>query len=365
MTERTFDAQYDIGFDSQRFSTLLTTTVDPGFEERLAFEKAYTAQQLKTDIGERLDVAQSTYFFDIRDGKLFGDGEQVPFDQVIQKGMYRREIDWEREEAELTGHRVIEAIMVDPATPDGTIILNASPRGKEGSNYEKNYLDAFIKRGDRVEATRYLSEVCNAHYRQRLVNLNPMYGDIFPVVPSDVELKSTPVVVPGYLNSDPKSVVVSVLGREIGISSEEFDQIWLDVAPIWTSLINTLAETPDDIYTLEKMRKALYNASFKASKSENTIEKPAFGISKMEIIYLAEEKTQIGGGGCGGGTCSTGTNSKYEFGPRDEKGPLSFDCPSCGAENTRPYGGYVYKCKNEKCKNPESVLPNSLRNLLS
>lgn len=328
------DPQYNVAFDSQRFSGLLT-------QERFNAEVIYVKRQLKTDFGERLNVAESSFRYDIRDGIMYGEGEGEPFEEVLKRGMYRLKIDWEREEAELTGFRTVQAVMGNPDTPDGTAVLNATPRGKKGSNYEKNYFDVFIKRGDQILATRYLSNLTNAEYRRRIVEMNPLYEEALPENPNDVELKLTPLILPHYSQyADPEALVKFLLGDKIGIPYEELDQMWIDMSPLVTSYINTLAKHPEDLYTLESKHKAILREEANLASEGNLCPDGKCG--------------GIGGGGCGGsGGCSA------EFGGIvDNFGPTEFPCPDCGKKNKRPVNQLISNCQH--CGS-DKVLPPNLR----
>ena len=149
------DPQYNVAFDSQRFSYLMSQKWTAGFEERLEVETAYIDRQLKTDLGERLDVEKSTYTFEIRDGKLYEPGRSEPFEDVMRRGIGRRSVDLPREYAEIAGFRgTIQAFIADPDTPEGSLVVDISPRGLPGSNYQKNYFDVHMKVGGLDLATR-------------------------------------------------------------------------------------------------------------------------------------------------------------------------------------------------------------------
>lgn len=337
------DPQYNVAFDSQRFVGLMSQRGTEDFDARFALGVTYVARQLKTDFGERLNVAESSFNYDIKDGIMYGEGESEPFEEVLQRGMYRLEIDWERDEAELAGFRVAQAVLGSADTLDGTAIFTPTPRGRKGSNSEKNYFDLFIKRGNKVEATRYLSNLSNADYRRRIVELNPAYEELLPENPTDVELKSMPLILPHYSQyADPEALVRFILDKEIGISTEELDQMWIDAAPLLTSYINTLAEHPEDIYTLDSLQKAIARKGVETAIDRNLCPDGRCGA--------------IGGGGCGGsGGCSA------EFGGAiDEYGSTEFNCPNpkCRVKIKRPLHQFVSNCPS--C-GTDKVLPPNLR----
>ena len=164
-----------------------------------------------------------------------------------------------------------------------------------------------------------------------------------------------------------------LLKKEIGMPEEQLDEVWEVVTPLVTSYTNTLIENPGDLYWLEMNYRALLNGAHKTSErvleqkfdyEKLTVDERVRATyfnwtgTRIEIQMLANEEIKIGGGACGSGSCSIDGSKSI-----DEKGPLSFSCPSCGETNTRPYGGYVYRCKNKKCPDPEAVLPKSLRKI--
>ena len=357
------DPQYNVAFDSLRFSALMAQKGTNGFEQKLGLETAFIGQQLKTDLGERLDVAESTVIYDIKDGKLYEPGRDEPFEDVMRRGVGRKSIDLPREYAEIEGFTgTIQAYIADSETPEGSMVLDVSPRGLSGSNYEKNYFDVHVKADGRDVTTRYFSNLQNRSYREKILQLNPYYSELLPENSTDVDFKANPVIVPSNLDySHPDQLARFLLGEKIGMPKEELEQIWLDVAPITTSIINTLVEAPEDLYTLDTMRRALYSAAVKSRRSE---ELPRMNISRQEILYLAEQSSAIGGGGCGGsGACSTENSLRAKaLGlESDIHGDRVFTCPKCGAENIRwVKDQLISNCQNEKCKSDE-VLPPNLR----
>lgn len=387
MIERRDFSQYNPEFDSRRFRSLMAQKETAGFEVALATERAYIGAQLKTDLGERLHVAKSTYEYEIREGKLYEPGRIEPFEAVFERGMGRKAVDIPRERAEFLSFRTMQAVLASPDSPDGTMVLDVSPRGEEGTNYEENNFDVHTKAGNRVISTRYRSDLSNDGYRRKIVTLNPTYGTFLPDMPTDVDLKSTPVVIPSYLKySNPDVLAKFLLGGEMGITQEQLDEVWVSVTPLATSYINTLVENPQDLYSLEMNYRALLNASHKTSEHvasqkftrgeevvfdagrlsiDTTVKTSSFNWSgtRIEIEMLASEPVKIGGGACGSGSCSTSTESSSGDVPSDPldnfdgRGNIYFRC-KCGALNKRELFSYVTNC--QECGSDE-VLPPSLR----
>ncbi len=397
MREREDTNQYNVAFDSQRFIALMGQRGIPGFQFQaaLATEEAYIGRQLKTDLGERLDVAKYTFVYEIRGGKLYDPGRGEPMEEVIKRGMSRNPIDAKRDEAELgsfTG--VIQEFLAKEDTPDGTTILAVSPRGLPGSDEKKNFFQVYIREGNYVIGTRYFSDLTNEDYREKIISLNPSYSALISEKPTDVDLKSNPLIVPSHLDysSDPDKLAMFLLKKEIGMPQEQLSELWETVTPLVTSYTNTLVENPGDLYWLEMNYRALLNGAHKTSeqilarvreRSEeelignvssigapeivNTSTRSAsfmWSGTRIEIEMLAGEEVKIGGGACGSGGCSmedpSQTVPSSPLDNLDGRGKIHFRCPSCGTINKRELFQYVTRCQNESCKSTK-VLPSSLR----
>lgn len=342
--------QYDIGLDSQRFSDILSQGAS---KEVIEKQKEYIEKQFQTDLGERFDRAESHYIYEIREGKLYGEGLNDAFEEVIDRGIIQN-WDGSREESELIGFRYIQSYMTDEDTPEGALVFNPSPG--DGENYQKNYLDVYKKVGNTVHTIRYFSDLTNQEYREKILMINPMYKDVIPEESNDTDFFLNPVVVPNHLDYNPDQLAEFVLGGNKGMDEEEFQRIWNDKNLVFltTSIINTLVENPWAILELQEKQKAFYVG---AKKVKDGGYMPTFDLPKMEIQYLASQKETIGGGGCGAGGCSINETSSGLTNQSDEHGSLSFKCPSCGEKNTRPYGQLIESCQG--CGSDE-VLPPSL-----
>ncbi len=372
MRERADTSQYNPAFDSQRFTALMAGRGTTGFETALVREKAYIGQQLKTDLGERLDVAKSTFVYEIRDGKLYEPGRDEPMEEVIKRGMGRNPKDRERDAAELgsfTG--VIQGFLAKEDTPDGTTVLAVSPRGLPGSFEKKNFFQVYVREGEYIIGTRYFSDLTNEDYRRKIISINPAYSTLIPEKPTDVDLKSNPMVIPCHLDysADPDKLAMFLLKKEIGMPQEQLDEVWEVVTPLVTSYTNTLIEKPGDLYWLEMNYRALLNGAHKTSEQVLEQDERARAVysawtgTRIEIEMLANEPQKIGGGACGSGSCSTSSESSSSVpdSPLDNldgMGRINFRCPDCNGLNTRELFNHVKNCKN--CGS-DKVLPPSLR----
>lgn len=130
------------------------------FDRKPEISPLYIKRQLETHIGERFNVLLSTTRYELKDGKIYGEGEDEPFTDVLIRGReYRKTfgnpVDREREDAEVTGFKRIEAILADPLAPPDSMVLSFSLRGQEDSTYQHNFYDIFTKKEDGIEARRY------------------------------------------------------------------------------------------------------------------------------------------------------------------------------------------------------------------
>lgn len=386
MIERADLSQYNTLHDANRFMALMATQGMPGFDTALDIETRYIDQQLKTDLGERLDLAVSRFEYEIRDGKLYEPGRNEPFEVSMAKGYEegRKAVDFDRDKVEFQTWKTMQSVLASPDTPDGTIVLDFSPRGKTGTNYEDDYIDSHVKRGDKVESARYRSNLTTKECREKIVNLNPYY-DYLPQNPTDVDIKTAPVILPPHMgHTDPDALVRSLIGEEVGISQEELDEVYVAVAALRVAYINTLIENPGALIEHEKNYRAFLNGShksheqvksriaaqkfasyFKTEVAADFVQSPSLRWkgTKFEIDMLANEEIQIAGGSCGssGSSCSNPLYAmEIENSVEDFYGKTKFTCPDCGYLNSRGYDELIANCQNDNCKS-DKVLPPGLR----
>ncbi|GEM_PF-3399137 len=381
MIERGDVPQYNTAFDSQRFVALMAQRGTVGFESRVARENTYIRTQLRTDLGERLHVTKSEFVYEIREGKLCDPGRDEPMEDVIRRGNERNPIDRERDEAELASFTgVVQGLLADAETPDGTTVLVVSPKGRPGSFEQKNYFRVFVREGDYVLGTSYFSDLSNSDYREKILSINPAYSELLPDMPTDIDLKSTPVIIPRHLDysADPDKLAAFILDdKKIGIPHEQLEQVWIDVAPLATSFINTLVERPWAIYEVEEGYQVFLGGAYVSNEHHKAKPPPTetgetifashmrggiiFSGTPMEIKMLAAESKKIDGGACGSGSCSIDSSSVAEalgLEP-DIHGKRAFNCPDCGVLNIR----WVKDQLLSNCQqcNSDKVLPANLR----
>src|SRR3990172_751991 len=118
---------YNPYFDSAAYRQL-----DRGGNEQQKVQlNSYTRRQLETYLGERLNVVLSKNKYEIRGAEIYGENTDVPFADVIKRGIERRRVngnpvDFEREEAELVGFLKIQKTLADNKTEPETVMISVS-----------------------------------------------------------------------------------------------------------------------------------------------------------------------------------------------------------------------------------------------
>ncbi len=339
--------QYSVVLDSQRTIAFLES--DPTRDEIKRHEE-YILRQLRTDVAERLDLAEARYNYEIRDGKLYAPMGGEPFEDTITRGIWDRRLygeepeDLPRENAELVAFRRTQELLANPQTPVGTTILEISPRGRGAkTSYIKNVFEFKTKVDERtVQTTRYLSNLSNHEYWEKIIELNPAYKAVLGPDATDVDLKSVPVLIsPNIEGLDHDSLALKILKEKIGMDNEEFEGL-LDAGRVLASLyLYTLTHEPENITKL----KGIYEDYLK------TVMLARYAL--IGRFFTPDEVVPIPGGACGPGGCSVS-----EFGkPTDKYGVREFSCPDCKETNLRPQDTLLSAC--QKCGS-KKVLPPGL-----
>ena len=302
----------------------------------------FIKRQLETHIGERFNVLLSRTRYEIREGKIFGEGENEPFVNSLIRGRdYRRvhgnPIDRDREQAEVVGFEKTETITTDPQTPEDTKIISFSQRGEEGSAYQHNFYDIFTKRVDErgayIETRRYSSALslqdCAKFYLEMgFEGVGEVGNDVFflsnPIVIDDPRFKTADDI-HSYLHRDHEFMPV-----------EEFERILSRAEP--------------------KILKYAYNRTrYNLNDALNTADVEA-GILKIDVqdIALGLIPVRQVMTGCG---ASCGVKSVSEFGikVRNYKFETEGTCRTCGKLRMCGPVGICEKC-NDKIDSGELVL---------
>lgn len=169
------------------------------FDQRIGLKASYLSKQIDTFIGERLNVCLSKNKYEIKNGLVYGQDIDEPFVEVMKRGVdYRQRaegenrVDKKREEAEVEGFSKIQAVMLNPSTPAGTMMLSVSPKGGKDSLYQHNFYDIFTLEeveGKRfVEFRRYSSALTIEEYKDKLSPLKYMEN-----ISSDADFLGNPL----------------------------------------------------------------------------------------------------------------------------------------------------------------------------
>lgn len=317
--------------------------IERGAAYNIDFERdrssVYRKRQIETHIGERLNALLSQTIYDVRNGKIFGEGETEPFLDVMKSGVgHGKPQDLEREEAELVGFAKIEKILGDLRTLDETMMVSISPKGKDGSNYQHNFYDVFTKRGNQIEARRYSAGLSWTEFGDLAKQLG------FAKQVDDVSFLANPIEVKDENLKTPDSVH-GYFHKEHGYLSEEDFNLILKVC---LPFVLSYADNPSGVSfnaALNIADQAMRN--FPEIKSGKLIylNKVTNSII-LEWGKLPVRKTMTGCGSSGGASIESKPFSVSDL-AEDKYGSRKFDCPDCGRVNIRPKDQLIPKC--QKC----------------
>ncbi len=306
------------------------------FDRRPGLSPLFIKHQLETHIGERFNVLLSTTRYEIKDGRILGEGSDEPFADVLERGrnyrrLYGNPIDRGREQAEVIGFQKTENIMVDPQTAEDTQVLSFSKKGGKGSAYQHNFYDIFTKKHDEngfyVEARRYSSALgdtdCAKFYLELGFNgQGEVANDAFflanPIVVNDPRFK-TPDDLHRYLHRDHDFTTV-----------EEFKRILKGAQ----ASILRYAYNP----TPSNFNRALNYADIQGGFLKTDV-------PNIDLGFIPVRQVMTGCGFSGGS--DTSPFSLSEFGTSSDKyGSLNFDCPHCKQTNRRKPDQLIANCKH-------------------
>ncbi len=175
---------YDHTFDFKAYQALelLPPEIRAQEKERL---DAYTKKQLQTILAERLNVLTNTFYYDMKDGELWGQDMNEPAINSFKRGRdYRRihgnPIDFPRESAEIEGFQKIEEML-----RDGKSVLSISPQGEKGSIYQYNFYDVFMWKDGKIAVNRFSSGLTIDEYNE-LFGLKGFEDHDFLASPFDI-----------------------------------------------------------------------------------------------------------------------------------------------------------------------------------
>jgi hypothetical protein len=372
---------YEPGLDRGVYATLKTFQDIP---EQSAYVhtrnelNAQTSFSVETFIGERLNVGLSEFRYDLRGGKMYGQGMDESLLDMIQRGRdcrdaIAKDVDRPRQDAEIEQFQKIENLLGNDQTQLGTTVISLSPPGGEGSSYAHNFYDVFVLSEDAntkekyIAAHRYASDLSLEEYKQRAEELNPGYFAEHKNDPIDSYFLSHPLVLDtkSSLSGKPEDIHAALHKGHEFLSTEDFAEVKRVIAGLVSSYVNTLVENPDDELLLNSHLNYIMNS---ADDVATRLRRPSTGmhrerqkeeimgplLSREDILREGKKTVRSAGTGCGEskafGTEDRGPSNMSEFSMRDfgtdKLGNRTFDCPDCGEMNVRPVNQTIKECQH-------------------
>lgn len=299
------------------------------FDRRPNQSPDFIRRQLETHIGERFNVLLSRTNYEIKDGRVFAEGETEPFISVLRRGRDHRRIhgnpaDRSREDAEVMGFEKIDKILSHEETPSGAMVLSISPQGQIDSSYQHNFYDIFTKKENHVEARRYSSALSYSEY----INFLRELGFVVPGNADAAFFLSNPIRIKDARFRDADELHRFLHRDHEFTTEEEFERI----KKAAQSEIRDYSYDP----TPFNFNRALNKADIVGGLREEAIE--------VELGFLPVRKVMTGCGASGGARLES-PFSVSEFG-EDKYGSLNFKCPHCKEINRREMNKLISNCQH-------------------
>lgn len=332
---------------------------------------AYTPTQLEKLLGERFHVLLSEYRYNIKDGQLWGEHLNEPFINSIKRGRdYRRvdggnPADFAREDAEVIGFEKIEAVLTDPDIPIGTTMLSFSP---PSGSYVENFRDEHRKEIDEdgvvyIHSRRISSGLTVSETQEKIRAFTDFEVDdrdsaaSFLANPIKIPPAMTPQDIQDYLHKEHAygdKRIVDLVQRHTRPLAMRISRDFLDRPGDKRGhkiQVNAYLNKADELYErIEREGVDVWENIFVLDSDmmvENDIEE--FGLKPVREVLT-------GCGESGGEDVNEHGIFSVSYFDRDQYGKLTFECPTCGHENRRPYNvSHIPLCQNKKCSDPESV----------
>lgn len=316
--------------------------IERGTAYNIDFERdrspVYRKRQVETHIGERLNTLLSKTIYDVRGGEIFGEGQTEQFLEVMQNGVGHGKFqDRKREEAEIVGFFKIQKILADPNTPDETMMVSISPKGKDGSVYQHNFYDIFTKKGNQIEARRYSAGLSWEEFGHLAKELG------FEGHAEDASFLANPIEIRDQRLENPDDLHEFFHREHDYLSEEDF----LLILKVCLPFIINYAERPCGISF-----NAVLNRTDQAMLDLPDIKSGRlhyFGKVTNLIIdswgRLPVRQTMTGCGSSGGASVENSPFSVSDL-AEDKYGSRKFDCPHCGQVNIRPKDQLLPKCQH-------------------
>jgi hypothetical protein len=338
---------YTPEFDQINYDKLWEAPLPDRFAEKERLD-SYTDQQLQTLLAERFNVLTSTFYYEMRDGQLWGENMTEPAIESFKRGRdYRRQIgnpvDWEREDAEVEGFQKIEEMLRSEKD-----VISISPKGVETSTYQHNFYDVFRWRNGRIEVKRYSSALDISDYQKILGVCHTSAADFL----------ANPINVSNSFESADQ--VHEFLHRDHDYTDDDtYQNVILPTAwPYRLGYMKARYEGDDHMAILHL--NAMMNAVDEAVRRhrESGVYQPLLEYGEEALIELGNREVRETKTGCGGSggfkNKGNGTSpfSVSEFGEREGRW---FTCPKCSYEANGPIGNECPGCGLTKEKYAETA----------
>lgn len=358
---------YQLEFDQLAYQTLAKFRDDPDYSVAKARLNRFTDGQLKTLLAEREHTLLSTTKLRVENGVVYPENDNEPFIDMVRRGRdYRRikgnPLDFEREDAEVSGQEEVINTLSDENTKNGTMFLSISPKGKEGSSYKHNFFDVFTLKSEEnkkyIEIKRYSTSLLISQSANKFTEIT----GVKPLNPDDAFFLSHPVKLDRDQRFNRAEDVAEFMGKDNRFMSEENfkRQIVTPCQFLIDSYKNDLFQNPYNSKNHELIFKAILNKADEVKKNlsigeyrgQNLIFSAdvQYGLIEAEISRLASQKVREVTTGCGssGGSKKGVLNTIEELLEKkiinnpfkvSDFGNEWFKCPNCHFKADGPIGG--------------------------
>lgn len=311
--------------DVRNYRKLWNTPVEFKQAERERLD-AYTDMQIQTLLAERFNVLTSTFYYDMKEGQLWGQDMNEPAIDSFKRGRDLRlvtgnPIDRPREAAEIEGFEKIEQML-----KDGKDVLSISPRGEAGSTYQHNFYDIFRWRDGKIEVKRYSSALEIFNYQEKLGVEHKDAAD-FLANPIDISTKfESSDQVHEYLHVDHEFVSTEVFNNVILPPTRPFRLGYLEAMYDGRTEeamlhLNAAINMSDETLELYENRQ----------EGELYVANEAYSLAALNRLGNQEvRKVSTGCGASGGYDVSQKSSEKMNPWRVSEFGKSDAECGSCG-----------------------------------
>lgn len=379
---------YNVLLDIESYAKIddLKVAFPETYEEKIKHLDEYIHTQFNTYLGERYRVGLSQWNYEIKDGQLYGKGNDKPFIEVIEMGIEERQgkstEDDKRHDAEREGFIKMQSTLTDKNTPINTTMLSISP---PSGSYKRNFYDIFTLQENEegakyVAAGRYSSALRVDEYIEKVPFLlgleeNKEINLQREVTPSD--FLANPLIVSF---ESPEKVHEFLHKDHEHLRQEEFEQIKEVAKPYIDKYIEAIKQnTQYQKQDISLKTKQAFNTILNKTEDAAKLLKINTNIDHLKVNSVSDSDIEVGGytptqrdSDCGedgafsiNGEGDNSNNTAFsvaEFGENNDKyGKRTFKCPACNRENKRPYNQLLLECQFAKEKNRPCPRPSAVR----